>query len=507
MIVAAILLSLSVFVNCLSGEILQPQSITQFKMYTLYPYHFSMLSMIKRPRHIASDRVMRFLRSPLSPFLTRPWLDRVILWVLEKWFFPLSRLWASARAAQGSVDDFCIEADIAPSPKRCDKAERILANFEHARVKNLMTEQVWQEYLFGNGEVTEQRLLIAEEMRLDTRTEYLMLRKQFRPFRKMIRQSIALRPPTPEETHQRYPDQAAFDAAFALPEQFPEVEESRRIPVPNGQDYWIRFKSPSDDMQDLAYARVHEPVGVKNPPTLIFGHGIFVEFDHLHNLIDEVAALTRMGIRVVRPEAPWHGRRVIPGHFGGERLLSTAPVGMIEFLAAQTREWAVWMDWCRKTSTGPVAIGGSSLGAQTAKSIAVRAKQWPKRLQPDALFMVTHCTHIAEAALDGALSDLWHLGDALRDRGWNKDLAREWLHKLDPEDTPVMPPEQIVSVMGSEDIVTPFASGEAHMDSWQVPQQNRFVYPRGHFTIPLGLIRDQEALRRLRSIFTQLAAG
>lgn len=463
-----------------------------------------MLGMIRRPRHIASDRVMRFLRSPLSPYLTRPWLDRTILWVLEHWFFPLSRLWAAARAAQGSVDDFCIEADIAPSPKRCDKAKRVLANFEHARVKALMTEQVWQEYLFGKGSVTEQRLLIAEEMRLDTRTEYLMLRKQFRPFRKMIKQSIALRPPTPEATKARYPDQTSFDAAFALPEQLPEVDRSRWIPVPNGRDYWIRFKSPSADMNDYAYARVHEPVGVKNPPTLIFGHGIFVEFDHFHNLIDEVAALTSMGIRVVRPEAPWHGRRVIPGHFGGERLLSTAPVGMIEFLAAQTQEWAVWMDWCRQTSSGPVAIGGSSLGAQTAKSIAVRSKSWPKQLQPDALFMVTHCTHIAEASLDGALSDLWHLSDALREQGWNKELTREWLQKLDPEDTPVMPPEQIISVMGSEDKVTPFASGQAHMDFWQVPDKNRFVYPRGHFTIPLGLIRDQEPLRRLRAVFNQL---
>jgi len=151
-----------------------------------------------------------------------------------------------------------------------------------------------------------------------------------------------------------------------------------------------------------------------------------------------------------------------------------------------------------------VAIGGSSLGAQTAKSIAVRAKAWRKQLQPDAMFLVTHCTHIAEAALDGALSDLWRLSDALREQGWNKELTREWLLKLDPEETPVMPPEQIVSVMGSDDIVTPFASGQAHLDTWQVPAQNRFVYPRGHFTIPLGLIRDQEALRQLRAVFNRL---
>lgn len=460
--------------------------------------------MLSRPRHLASDRVMRLLRSPLSTWLTRPWLDRSILWVLEHWFFPLSRLWASARAAQGSVDEFCIEASLSPTPAEASKAQQLLLEFEHARVKNLMTEQLWQEYLFGKEKVSEQRLLIAEEMRLDTRTAYLLMRKRFTPFRKQVKESIALNPPTPEEVSARYPDEASFDAAFAIPEQLPEVEVSRSIPVPNGCDYWIRFPSPSGDMNDLAYARVHEPRGVENPPTLIFGHGIFVEFDHYHNLIDEVAALTSMGIRVVRPEAPWHGRRVTPGHFGGERLLSTAPTGMIEFLAAQTKEWAVWMDWCRKTSSGPVAIGGSSLGAQTAKAIAVRSKKWPKHLQADAMFLVTHCTHIAEAALDGALSDLWRLSDALRDKGWNKELTRQWLQKLDPEDQPAMAAENIVSVMGSEDKVTPFASGQQHMDFWQLPEQNRFVYPRGHFTIPLGLIRDHEALRKLKHVLTQL---
>lgn len=459
--------------------------------------------MLRRPSHIASDRVMRFLRSPISRLLTRPWADRFILKFLSRWFFPLSRLWAAARAAEGSVDRFFVQAGIAPPPRLREKTQGILNAFEHARVKNHMTEQLWQDSLFGEKEISQQRLLIAEEMRLDTRTHYLLMRKRFTPFRRQVKASIALNPPTPDAVQQRFAEEGSFDALFALPETLPEVSVSRRLPVPTGEDYWVRFRSPA--MQDWAYARVHEPKGVVNPPTLIFGHGIFVEFDHYHNLIDEVAALTRMGIRVLRPEAPWHGRRVTSGHFGGERLLSTAPLGFIEFLAAQTQEWAVWVDWCRRTSTGPVAIGGSSLGAQTAKSIAVRAKQWPKALQPDALFLVTHCTHLAEAALDGALSDIWGLSNALRDRGWHKELTREWLQKLDPEAAPVMPADCIVSVLGESDEVTPYASGERHLDSWQVPPGNRFVYPRGHFTVPLGLIRDHDPLQQLWHVFNRLS--
>lgn len=451
--------------------------------------------MVSRPRYVASDHTMRFLQSPFSRLVTQPWADELILQGLQKFFFPLSRLWAAAHIAEGSVERFIHEAPIQPPASKVAKIRHILDVYEHVRLKNEMTEQLWQTYFFGPEEVSEQRLQIIEEMRLDTRTAYLMTRKRFMPLRKYVKAAIALEPPTPEAIEQHYGQPGQLEQCFALPETRATVERSRSINVPEGKNYWLRFYS--EDMQDMAYARVHEPYGVENPPTLIFGHGIFIEFDHHHNLINEVAALNRMGIRVIRPEAPWHGRRVLPGRFGGERLLSTSPAGLIEFLSSQTKEWANWIAWSRATSTGKVAIGGSSLGAQTAKSVAVRAKHWPKALQPDALYMVTHCAHIAEAALDGALSKIWGLSDALREKGWNKELARSWLEKLDPYGEPVMPPSHIVSVLGSEDKVTPFASGNQHLDRWQVPMANRFVYPRGHFTVPLGLIRDHEPLLQL----------
>jgi pimeloyl-ACP methyl ester carboxylesterase len=213
--------------------------------------------------------------------------------------------------------------------------------------------------------------------------------------------------------------------------------------------------------------------------------------------------LVEQGIRVVRPEAPWHGRRVLPGHYGGEQLLSTAPTGMFDYLSAQHKEWAVIIDWCRQTSSGPVAVGGGSLGAQTAKSIAMRANDWPQRLQPDAVFAVIHCSHIAEAVLDGALSDIWNFSAALRDAGWSKELARQWLQRLDPMRAPCVPPERVVSVTGSRDVVTKQIWADRQMDYWQVPQHNRFSYRRGHFSVPLGMIRDTEPLLRLREVLAQ----
>jgi pimeloyl-ACP methyl ester carboxylesterase len=315
---------------------------------------------------------------------------------------------------------------------------------------------------------------------------------------------VKMSSPTPAEVAARFgPDGEGIPALFAVPASLPPVEVSRRLPVPHGHDFWLRFVSPSAAMQDLVYARVHEPAGITNPPTLIFGHGICVEFDHYHNLIDQVAVLMALGIRVVRPEAPWHGRRVLPGHFGGEQLLACAPTGMFDFLGAQHQEWAVLIDWCRRTSNGPVAIGGSSLGAQTAKSIAMHAASWPPALRPDALLAIAHCSHIAETALDSSFSDIWNLSAKLREKGWKRELVRQWLLRLDAPRSPCMLPERIVSVTGSHDDVTPQDSALRQLDAWRVPECNRFSYRRGHFTVPLGILRDPTPLRRLIGVFEQ----
>jgi pimeloyl-ACP methyl ester carboxylesterase len=423
------------------------------------------------------------------------------LYGLKNWFFPLSRLWAIARRAESSTQQFIEYLPMDMAPRLIGRLESALHKFEHARLKAFTTEHLWEDYFFGQEDVAEERLLIAEEMRLDHRTAYNMTRRFFMPWRKYVTTSVVLEPQTPDKVAGIYGEGGEnIEALFEPPVVMPEIEQSKSIPVPGGRDYWLRFSSSSSVMQDMVYARVHEPLGVENPPTLIFGHGICVEFDHYHNQIDEISELTRLGIRVVRPEAPWHGRRVIPGRFGGEQLLSTAPTGVFDFLSAQHQEWAVLMDWCRRTSKGKVAIGGSSLGAQSAKAIAMRARHWPKHLQPDALFLITHCTHIAEAALDGALSDIWNLSSGLREHGWNKDLSRYWLQKLEPDCLPVMPPENIISVMGKADIITPWASGSQHMQQWDIPAENNFTYQRGHFTVPVGLVRDQAPLIRLRDI-------
>ena len=440
---------------------------------------------------------IRVLRSGAGGLIARPWLDRTISHLLEHWFFPLSRLWGAARAAAGDVDEFIRHVPLSePSVSQRKKIEAALDQFERCRLKAFSTEHLWHDYYFGDEPVEEIRLPIVEEMRLDFRTAYNLTRRAFRPLRKLVLTSVYMDPPTPDDVAARFGENGEhFEALFSLPDALPAVEVSRALPTSTGADRWIRFQSPSESLADVAYARVHEPEGVENPPTLIFGHGICVEFDHYHQILDEVSELTRFGVRVIRPEAPWHGRRVLPGHYGGEQLLSALPTSMIEFVAAQHQEWATIINWARATSDGPVAIGGSSLGAQSAKAIAVRSCNWPRHLQPDALLAITHSQHMYEAAFHGSLSDIWNLGAAMRAKGWHRDTELHWLEMLDPLGKPSMPGERIVSVIGDRDTVTPTTLVDGQLDFWGVPAKNRFHFDRGHFTVPLGLIHDSTPLK------------
>src|SRR3546814_2104258 len=78
--------------------------------------------------------------------------------------------------------------------------------------------------------------------------------------------------------------------------------------------------------------------------------------------IDIAPALTRKGLRVIRPEGPWHGRRRMPGCFGGEPAMAQGPLGLLKLFAAWGAEVAVLIDWARRKGSGPVALGGVSLG-------------------------------------------------------------------------------------------------------------------------------------------------
>ena len=447
------------------------------------------------------NRVERLIASPVGAMFVRPWFDRFTLKFFERWFFPSSRLWAAARAANGSLEEFYAQVPLDPLPRQSARLESVLQRFERHRAAVVTAEARWEEVFFGAPDVSEATRVAREKERLDQRTDYNQFRRRFTFLTRhanvpAVRWEIS----TPIELAAEYARVVNSPGSpFSAPEKSPPVTVSRSIPSAAGRDYWIRFNSPSK-IADTVFARVSEPDGVSNPPTVIFLHGVGVEFDHWHGMIDEAAHFCRMGMRVVRPEAPWHGRRVTPGSYGGEKFIATMPRGSLQFFSAQVREVAVLMEWCRTNTDAAVAVGGSSLGAHVARVVASQAHEWPQHLRPDALLLITPCGRLQDAAIEGSFARVWGSAEATGALGWSSELRSKWFSLIDPKLMPVVSPERIVSVLGRNDRVTPFQSGNELMVELGIPAANIFSWPLGHFSIPLMLVRDSTPLHQFRKV-------
>jgi hypothetical protein len=212
-----------------------------------------------------------------------------------------------------------------------------------------------------------------------------------------------------------------------------------------------------------------------------------------------------MGFRVVRPEAPFHGRRRPQGYYGGEYISATSPIGILDTCTAAVAERGVLMDWCRRTSDGPVTMGGSSLGALLAQLVSGQAKNWPEHLRPDALLLIMHCSRMEDALIHGSIAKLFGALDAKHEHGWSVATVAEYLKALDPPLQPAIDAANIVSILGEADQATPFAGGLELLDRWQLPQDNRFIWPQGHFSLPIALTRNDAPLRRFQQIVKALA--
>lgn len=437
--------------------------------------------------------------------LARPWFDDAALFGLKRYFFPMSRLWAAAETACGDAERFYAAVPMLARLESRDRLRRVLATFEERRAATQAIDTEWERVFFGAQAEAAVYRGAVEAARARLRHQYSGMRGELRFLSggSVPRVRMAVTPP--DEAEALYGRADADLAPFvALPDPMPPVEVSRPYRTALGADYWLRFRSPSNRLGDIVHARVHEPVYANNPPTVIFGHGICVEAENWQGLIDECQSLVRLGYRVIRPEAPWHGRRAMTGRFGGEPIIASFPIGSLDAITAAVQEWAVLSAWARARSHGPLIFAGSSLGAMTSQLAADRARDWPQAIRPDVLLLLTHTGDLADAVIHGALSRIWASPEEVKSRGWTEDMARPYFTALNPKRPPVMPPERIVSVLGSRDVVLPFESGKRLVEQWGLPPENVFVWDRGHFSVPMTLIGNDAPLQRLAAIVAGL---
>ncbi len=452
-------------------------------------------------------RAERAIRSVMGWGLAYPWFDRLSLWALTRYYFPMSRLWAAAAASSGVPDRFFNEVPLASEGINLDRLQAALFRTESARTTAAAIDERWQDVFFGGGRSPVEERVAVETARLDAADGFNRLRGSYRFLCRRGTPILKAQTPSPEEVAQNY---ARFHAdrheLFAAPDPMPSVEVSREVPGVVGTDYWLRFQSPGERPGDRVYARVHEPDGVRNPPTLVFAHGICVDFDHWHGLVDEVDALCSLGVRVIRPEAPFHGRRRPQGFYSGEAIVARSPMGALDTFSGAIREWSVLLNWARETSSGPLAIGGSSLGALSSLLCADVCRFWPEKIRPQAALLITHCGHQRDALLDGALARVWKSGHSMHKAGWTTEQTAKYMALLDPswDLPPALPAENIVTVLGSYDHVTPYQSGLELLDTWGVPRRNRFVWKRGHFSVPMTMIRRTGPITSFSEILKQI---
>lgn len=450
-------------------------------------------------------RIDRLLRSAVGALILRPWFDDAALRLLAGWYFPLSRAWAAALAANGSPEAFCAAVHCRPLAARM--LPRVLARTERYKHTLLTAEARWRESFFGKGVADAQ----VEADRQLAAIQLMKLRAAFAPMHfSHPLAPIAFDVETPAAVERRHGARLRQRArAFTLAEDqsngnqgLAGIETSRGYQSARGREGWLRF--PAAAAGETGWARVVTPAsGGDERPTMIFAHGIGMEPEYWGEQRDPLGWFTEIGLRIVRPEAPWHGRRRLAGYFGGEPILARGPGGLLDFMHWHVTELGLLTAWARLTGRGPVAVGGMSLGALTVQLLAEVARYWPAVMRPDAVLLVAPARSVASVALEGSLTRALGVPRAMHAAGWTPAEIVKWAPLLEPIAEPAVDPEQIVVVLGEADDVTLAHEGERLVKGWRIPSDNVFRCAAGHFSTSMGISRDSAPLRRLSHVLAR----
>lgn len=444
-------------------------------------------------------------RDPVAGLWQRPWFDRAALNLITQWYLPLSRAWAAGLVAGSESERFWQNLPGRPAGSR-KLLERALSDLSRRHRAYVQAVQAWEHAFFRSPAPATPARLEAEVHRRRAAERLMMARGGFLPLALQRRlPAVAFDVPPPEEMARRHGcrlDGAAFPAPGEV-----LIESSPSVPGATGPQHWLRFPTIVAGAPDTAWARIFEPEAALEPPTLIFLHGITMELEFWPDSRDPIPQLTRRGLRVVRVEGPWHGRRRPEGFYGGEPALARAPLGMVDLFQAWVSEIGQLIRWARKTSSGPVAVAGISLGALASQLVASAANDWPEELRPDALLLCCTSGDVS-GTLDGSgLASALDLPRRLAARGWDAATLARWRPLVEPGERPALPADRIVMVLGSEDVVTPYSGGLALAERWAVPEANRFVWARGHFSAGLGLTANEGPITRLAAVLDEARRG
>lgn len=431
---------------------------------------------------------------------------------LTRLYFPLSRGWAALLAAGGSAQAFL--ASLKVNRLSRPLVHRVLAQAEMRTAVLADADLQWEAAFFGNGPARAE----VEMRRLAAARALMGLRSSLAP--------LHLTSAFPAVDFRIEPEEAVFarhahrllhpDQAFTSTFDPSVVQASRGFLSSRALQGWVRWRSPlaisgragpgDSAGRDVAWAKVLAPLRQHRRstsdgrPSVIFAHGIGMEPEFVGEVRRGFDALLQAGVRIIRIEAPWHGRRRLPGWYGGEPLLARGLGGLLDFFQAYVIEIGQMVAWARATRGGPVAVAGVSLGALTAQMVGMAAHHWPAEMRPDALFLVSPSRSVVEAVFAGTLTRGLGVPEAITAAGWTPAGIDRWRPLFEPMDAPAVEPESIIIVLGDTDTVTPTVQGEALAALWQVPEAQVFHAPTGHFTTAMSLSGKPPSIAKLVSL-------
>jgi hypothetical protein len=440
--------------------------------------------------------INRLIAGPFGGVLLHPWYDPVALAAILKFYLPMSRAWAAASDADGDVDKFA--AGLGAPVRRTAGLAAAVRETARRRHVYLEADRHFSDAAFGSsGDVA--RRMQARVMAADA---WMGARSKFLPMVLGARVPAVRRQLETEADVMRRHGARRADAANAFTVADGAVATSRAIDGADRVLSWLKF--PCRDGAHAGWARVEAPRGVAAVGTVIFLHGILMEREFFSSLYDYAPPFldaSSGAMRIIQPEGPWHGRRMVPGWYGGEPLLGNPTGGLLDYFAAHVVEVGRLIAWARERFGGPVAVAGVSLGALTSQLVASAAKHWPAAARPDAALLITTNESMSDIAFRGSLAGGLGFPAALKHSGWSEPALDAWRPLLEPAE-PALAPERIVAVLGYTDAVTPIAGGERLVARWALPAANVFRRPGGHFSAAFSLLRDDGPIARLKRVMT-----
>ncbi len=446
------------------------------------------------------------LEGGLGDLLLRPWFDRLALGWVSGLYFPLSRAWAAAAGCDGDLDRFWRGIGGARERGTLDAegalARRAVAATLARRRRYEAAEAAFQDAAFGDAGDPE-RLMALTDDRAGAAQRFMLARSFFLPLHLARRiPPVLTEVAGPAEVERRQGARLSGSAPLWPQPPAGPVARSHGFERDGCRTFWLRFPSPATG--ETCHARVEEPLAGPAVGTLLFLHGLGMETEFWRELADPYKPLVRRGLRIVRPEGPWHGRRRAPGRYGGEPLLAKGPLGLVEAFQAWVSEAALLIGYLRETRPGPLAVGGVSMGALSAQLLLTASAEWDAALVPDAALLIATSGALDDLAERASLSRALGMPEPIRAAGWDEAALRRVLPLIAPLGLPALAPEDLVMVLGASDDLVPYAGGAALAERWAVPPENLFVRAQGHFSVSLGMMNDAAPVERLMA---RLAGG